>query len=701
MTSRQIINTLFVEDDALDVELAVRALERDRLQVFAQRVDTERDLRRALAESRPDVVLSDFTMPQFDGLQALRIARGIAPQLPFIFLSGTIGEEKAIEAIRLGATDYVLKSNMRRLGTAVRRALEEAAERQRTQAAEGERSRLIEILEATSDFVGMADQEGRPTYLNAAGRRMLGLGTEGLARRNIREFYAEGARALAEREGRLAAMRDGTWQGETALKSTDGTEIPVSQVIIAHHAPDRSVRFFSTIARDISERKAFEKRIEYLANYDDLCGLPNRTLLADRVVQAITYARRKKRYCALLVTNFDRFKRVNESYGHGAGDLVLKAFGARLCAALREGDTVARLPGAFAVLAADLARAEDVHGVARKVMDAAIPNFEAAGIPLHLTVSVGASIFPEDGDDFEALLRGAEAARNGAKAGGGNRFQCFANEMTRETAERMEIESALRTAAEQGGLQMHYQPQVEIASGRIVGAEALMRWQHARLGWVSPARFIPIAEESDLIVTLGKWALMQAGRQLAHWRRAGLAPLRVAVNVSARQFRDAGFVEAVASAVRENEVDPACLELELTEGVLIDDRARASAILDELRKLGVAIAVDDFGTGYSSLNYLSSLPIDCLKIDRSFVKKIAKGGRDMAIVQAIISLARALGLTVIAEGVETMAERDFLQEHGCHEAQGFLFSPATDADSVSVLLKAGIIPAKSQNHGGG
>ena len=699
MTSSLAINTLFVEDDELDVELAVRALERDRLQVSATRVATEGDLRRALAASRPDVILSDFSMPQFDGLQALHVARAIAPDLPFIFLSGTIGEERAIEAIRLGATDYVLKSNMQRLGTAMRRALQEAAERQRARAAEEERSRLVEILEATSDYVGMSDPDGRQIYLNAAGCRMTGASREGIIGKEIFVIYPSWARRIIVDEARPTAERTGLWSGETAILDPQGNEIPVSQVVIAHRHAEGGVKFYSTIARDMRERKAFERRIEYLANYDDLCGLPNRTLLADRVVQAITYARRKKRYCALLVTNFDRFKRVNESYGHAAGDLVLKEFGARSRAALRDGDTVARLPGGFAVLAADLARPEDVHGVARKVMDAMAPAFDAAGNPVHLTLSVGASIFPGDGDDFEELLRNAEAAKNGAKADGGNRFQCFATEMTRETAARMEIERALRTAVEQGGLQMHYQPQVEIASGRIVGAEALMRWQHAQLGWVSPARFIPIAEESDLIVTLGKWALMQAGRQLAHWRRAGLAPLRVAVNVSARQFRDAGFVETVASAVRENEVDPACLELELTEGVLIDDRARASATLDELRKLGVAIAVDDFGTGYSSLNYLSSLPIDCLKIDRSFVKKISKGGRDMAIVQAIISLGRALGLRVLAEGVETMAERDFLQGHGCHEAQGFLFSPAVDADRASAFLKAGIILARS--HGGG
>ena len=559
------VNALFIEDMEEDVELAVLALEKDGVRTAWSRVASEAELKQALAEARPEVILSDFSMPGFDGLQALRIARVLAPGVPFIFLSGTIGEERAIEAIRSGATDYVLKSNPRRLGTAVRRALDQAA-----------------------------------------------------------------------------------------------------------------------------ERKAYEERIRYLANYDALLGLPNRSLLGDRTVQAITHSRRSGRSCALLVADLDRFKRVNESYGHHVGDALLAQFAERLRRAVREGDTVARLPEAFAVLAADLARPDDIHNVARKIREAVEAAFTVNGQDVHLTVSLGASIYPKDGEQFEDLARNAEAAMHRVKADGGNGLQFYAAGMTREAIERLETESALRSAIARKELQLHYQPLVEVSSGRIVGVEALMRWQHQSRGWISPALFIPLAEESDLIQPLGTWALMEACRRLALWKQAGYAGLRMAVNVSARQFRDPGFVEAVGRALRGNEVEPALLELELTESVLVEDRARVASVLQELKGLGVRVAVDDFGTGYSSLSYLSTLPIDSLKIDRCFVARVLEGGRDAAICQAVISLGHALGLRVLAEGVETREQLQFFRSHGCDEAQGFLFARPAAAEAIAPLLRSGL-----------
>jgi diguanylate cyclase (GGDEF)-like protein len=674
------VSVLFIEDSPADVELALRALERDGLRASWIRVSTEPELRAALSGSPPDAILSDFSMPGFDGLAALRISRALSPRIPFIFVSGTIGEERAIEAIRLGATDYVLKDNLRRLGTALRRALAEAADRELARASEEERARLVEILEATSDYVAMSDPQGACIYLNAAGRKLSASSP----------MYPPWAREVLEEQALPSAARDGIWQGETAMLDAEGEEVPVSQVVIAHRAADGSIRFFSTIARDISERKAYEARIQHLANYDALTGLPNRNLLGDRAAQAIAHARRIGRPCALIVLDIDRFKLVNDSYGHGAGDSLLRQVGERLRAAVRDGDTTSRLgAGAFAVLATDLARQDDVLSVTRKINETTEKPFRVDGHEVHMTLSLGAAVFPKDGENFDTLLGNADVAMHRVKASGGKGFQPYAAAMTREATERIELETALRTALARHELELHYQPQVDLGSGRICGIEALMRWRHPQRGWIPPGQFIPIAEESDLIQPLGDWALMEGCRQTAAWDRAGHGLLRVAINVSALQFRGAGFVESVTRALHAHQLDPGRLELELTESVLIDDRNEAISILGRLKKLGVQIAVDDFGTGYSSLTYLSRLPVNRLKIDRFFVTRVEHGGRDAAIVQAIISLAHSLGLRVLAEGVETAAQLRFLRAHGCDEAQGYLFARPCAADAAAALIAAG------------
>ena len=556
------VHLLFVEDSTQDVELALRALKRDGVEAHWRQVDSEPAMRQALAAVQPDVILSDFSMPKFDGLAALRLARELRPEVPFIFVSGTIGEERAIEAIRLGATDYILKGNLRRLGTALRRALSE-----------------------------------------------------------------------------------------------------------------------------VEERKGYEARIRHLANYDAVTNLPNRSLLADRTAQAIAHARRAGGSCGLIVLDIDRFKLVNEGFGQSAGDALLVALADRLREVVRDDDTAARLGAdTFSVLAAGLARPEDVIGMARRIQDAVARPFALGARELRIALSLGAALSPRDGEDFEILLGNADAAMRRVKEAGGNGFQYYAAGMTRQALERIELENALHAAPAKGELELHYQPQVDIASGRIAGLEALMRWHNQARGPVPPAQFIPIAEESDLIQVLGEWALQTACRQMARWDAAGCAVPRVAVNVSARQFRGPGFVDMVARALHEHRVAPPRLELEITEGVLIDQRDEAVAILDGLKALGVQVAVDDFGTGYSSLSYLSRLSIDCLKIDRSFVSETAKGGRDAVIAQAIISLGHALGLRVLAEGVETKAQLAFLRRHGCNEYQGYLFSRPCAVDALTKLL---------------
>jgi diguanylate cyclase (GGDEF)-like protein len=393
---------------------------------------------------------------------------------------------------------------------------------------------------------------------------------------------------------------------------------------------------------------------------------------------------------------------VNEGFGQAAGDALLKALAERLRATVREGDTPARLGAdSFAVLAADLVRPDDTMTMVRKIQEAASLPFALDGRTLHVSLSLGASTFPRDGEDLEVLLRNADTAMQRVKTAGGNAFQYYAAAMTRDATERVELEGALRVAPERGELALHYQPQVEIASGRISGLEALMRWSHPQRGSISPAQFIPIAEESDLIHSLGEWALSTACRQLSAWDASGHPAPRVAVNVSARQFRSPGFADMVARSLRERGICASRLELELTEGVLIDNREEAVAILSQLKTLGVQIAVDDFGTGDSSLSYLSGLPIDCVKIDKSFVVQTTKGGRDAAIAQAIISLGHSLGLRVLAEGVETPEQLEFLRRHGCNEYQGYLFSRPCAVDAVTEFLVGGTITPEGASRVGG
>ncbi|TMH45343.1 MAG: diguanylate cyclase, partial [Betaproteobacteria bacterium] len=517
-----LFNMLFVEDSPDDVELALRSLKSDGIQAHWHRVDSEREMRRSLGGVKPDAILSDFSMPGFDGLHALRIARELTPDVPFIFVSGTIGEERAIEAIRAGATDYVLKNNMRRLGTAVKRALADAADRERTRRIEEERGRLVEILEATSDYVAMASPDGEVLYLNAAWRNLAGVAEPSLAGRRIASLHPAATVELLRAEALPASARAGLWQGEAAVLGADGTAVPVSQVMIAHRGADGEIRFRSTIARDIRERKAYEARLQYLANYDSLTALPNRSLLGDRTSQAIAHAKRTGRSCALVVGSVDRLKLLTDSYGHATGDALLKAIGERLAKSLRGGDTVARV-GAddFALLAADVARPDDVLRITRAMRRALAAPFALDGREIHVTLSMGASMYPRDGEDFDVLLRNADAAANRVKEAGGNAFQFYAADMTRQALDRVELENALRSALAQKQLELHYQPQVDLASGAIIGVEALMRWKHPTRGFVSPALFIPIAEESELIQELGYWALMEAVQRTAQWHAAG------------------------------------------------------------------------------------------------------------------------------------------------------------------------------------
>ncbi|HEY5176471.1 MAG TPA: EAL domain-containing protein [Terriglobales bacterium] len=438
---------------------------------------------------------------------------------------------------------------------------------------------------------------------------------------------------------------------------------------------------------DISDRKVAEERIQFLAYYDAFTGLPNRTFLRDILAKALAGARRRKEKIALLFLDLDRFKIINDSLGHSFGDLLLQEVAGRLKRWAREQDTVARVGGdEFLIMVTAVKSAADVAAAAQRILHAMTAEFVIQDYRFSVSGSIGISIFPEHGIDGETLIKNADAAMYCAKDSGPNTFQFFTEDMNTQVVERLTLGNSLRQALDNGELSLVYQPQREMATGMIVGLEALLRWQHPELGLVSPDKFIRVAEASGLIIPIGDWVLRTACSQVRQWQDEGLLAVPVAVNVSALQFRQAGFPAVIKNMLGESGLDPQYLELELTESTLLSNADVMFPVLEELRAMGLKLAIDDFGTGYSSLSYLKQLPVSKLKIDRSFVRDVALNPDDAAITAAIISMAKALNLKVIAEGVENESQMSFLRAHHCDQIQGYYFSKPLTADQVAEKL---------------
>jgi diguanylate cyclase (GGDEF)-like protein/PAS domain S-box-containing protein len=439
---------------------------------------------------------------------------------------------------------------------------------------------------------------------------------------------------------------------------------------------------------DITERKVAEERVQSLAYFDALTGLPNRTLLRDRLSLALTGARRNKNKVALFFLDLDRFKNINDSLGHSAGDLLLKGIAERLKAWGREHDTIARLGGdEFVVVASDVKDIADAAVAAQRLMDGLTAEMVIQGHSLSVSCSLGISIYPEHGTDSETLIKHADAAMYTAKDNGRNNFQFFTSDMNAQAVERLNLENTLRTALDRKELFLMYQPQMDIASRKITGLEALLRWQHPKMGLVPPDEFIRTAENSGLIVPIGEWVLRTACSQARKWQDEGLTAVSVAVNVSAVQFRREGFSELIRQVLFETGLAPQYLELEVTESLLLSSADVTLSVLQELKNMGLSLAIDDFGTGYSSLSYLKRFPVSKLKIDRSFVRDVALNPDDAAITTAIISMAKSLNLKLIAEGVENEAQMSFLRAHQCDQIQGYYFSKPLAVDKVADKLR--------------
>jgi diguanylate cyclase (GGDEF)-like protein len=444
--------------------------------------------------------------------------------------------------------------------------------------------------------------------------------------------------------------------------------------------------------RDITDRKQSEETIRHLAYHDALTDLPNRALFADRLTIALAQARRSGQTLAVLFFDLDRFKLINDTLGQSAGDELLNALSMELGQLVRQGDTVARVGGdEFTLLLTGLSGREEVEIIAQRALDTVRRTHVIMGQELRVSTSIGIAFFPRDGADAESLLRNADTAMYRAKQQGRDNFQTYTPAMSAEILDRVALEAQLRRATNRSEFVLHYQPQVEAATGRITGAEALIRWNHPDRGLTYPADFIGVAEETGLIIPIGDWVMRTAARQNRDWQDRGLPPVTVTVNLSARQFQAANLVESIARLLEETGLAPSWLELEVTEGTTIHDPDFAATVLQQVREMGVHVSIDDFGTGYSSLNYLKRFRIDRLKIDRSFVSDLITDDHDAAIATAMIVMAHSLGLNVVAEGVETIAQLDFLLQQGCDHIQGFLLGKPMPADEFEKLLEAGAI----------
>ena len=572
------------------------------------------------------------------------------------------------------------------------------------------------ILAGAPLCVVATDTAGLITTINPAGEKMLGYRREELVgratpalliaaeelERRAEELRRRSGLDLSGLEALVAPARHGVVdEHEWTFVRPDGTRLPAHVTVTALRDAHGEITGFLALASDITERKRNEESIRRLAHHDPLTGLPNRTLMADRVRMAIERARRGGAKVGVMLLDLDHFKHVNDSLGHPVGDEVLKTVAERLGATVRQVDTVARMGGdEFVIVLGELAGRDDAAVVADKIVASLTREMHAGGHALHLTPSIGIALYPDHGQDLDALLKNADAAMYETKARGRNGYSVFTDGLNEVSVRRLELEGGLRRALEQHQFHLHYQPIVRLESddparGTPVAVEALLRWDDPERGPVSPADFIPVAEESGLIVPIGEWVLRTACREMRRLQAATGAQLGVAVNLSPRQFRQGNLVAMVQQALRDAGLPAASLELEITEGVLMDDPIQARKVLQRLREIGVRVAVDDFGTGYSSLSYLSRFPVDKLKLDRSFVRHATTQSEDAAIASSVIQLGRSLHLQVVAEGVETLEQARFLAARECELAQGFLYSRPLAPGALRAWLARRRLPAEA------
>jgi len=731
----KLYRVMLVEDVEHEAELVVRQLQRAGLRFDWRRVQTEDALRDSLAAFPPDIILSDFNLPQFDGLSALRVAREVIPAAPFIFVSGTIGEERAINALHAGAADYVLKDNLLRLAPAVRRALADAElhkERSLQQAQIARLGRVLGILSGVNALVVRVRERkellqetcrlavrdggylgavvyykvpGAPTasmeawngddVLRLALAQPADVPTDivGQILATGKVFLCNDPSSLAISPGLRQAMQLGAVRAVVGLPLVvDGT--PIGALLLAARESDAVSAEELRTLREISGNLSFalqylkkDSKVRLLSHFDPRTGLAQRSLFCDRLARVLTGSANRAGRIVVCVIDIERMSLTNDSYGRRIGDLLLQHVADRLRGRFRKSEYVAHFGGGTFAIFGDVSsrRGDELLALIRAHAAALFGHpFLIEQQEISVAARSGLALYPEDGNDANALVQHAELALQEARAMGAREFS-YSAEKHSEKMSRLALAQKLRAALERRQFVLHYQPKIDMATHRICGAEALLRWQDPQSGLVPPAAFLPVLESTGLIIDVGAWVIEQAAEDCREWLRAGL-PVRIAVNISPAQLRQADFTASFLTAAGTWATLEAGLDIEITEGALQDDSLEEVSRLAQLRTSGIKIAIDDFGTGYSSLSRLSSLPVDTLKIDRSFVKQLPASAQGITLVQTVISLAQAFTMTTVAEGVETQEQFDLLRQFGCTQSQGYLHSRPVPAKEFMSML---------------